>query len=226
MAQMSNLPVAKFRNEPPGMRYRSGANAGEKSRWQARQQDSTGEAREAIKGWNEYFAGYQERKITTVEGSFIVLTKGSSDATPTDSLMAPWQILKLPERMFRIYPSPIMDGLGNIRWATWDAIPSTAETFFDIPLPETPASPLPGYIYLECAVDDTDDYHGILTSAAIKAGPAVPFLQNAADVVNIPLATYYLTTPGQYTLAPMRAFVFVLRRYGPPNSITWDCEPL
>jgi len=210
------------------MRYRPGGSPTEKSLWQARQQDSTMETRQATRAWNDYFAGYREQSITTPEGTFTVLVKGGSDATATGT--APWQIVKLlPDFKVRIFPSAIWDGKGNSVWPVISGTPAVAESFFDLDLNNGDTSGR-GFIWLECTVDDTDDYHGIITGATITSGPEPTFNQRTGTTVNIALATFFQTYPGQpdktFTLDPVRSFVFVIRRYGPPTSSTWDVEPL
>jgi hypothetical protein len=213
------LPIAKFRNQPPATRLRKGSS---EQRWTNQQQDSTDESRKAIEGWNEYFAGFQEQEINTPEGKFTVLVKSASDGTTAGG--APWQMTKQPNRILRVWPSAIWDGKGNNVWPSYNGIASSAETFVDV---ELPARPDHGYVWLECQVSDDDDEHGIIQSASIKAGakPESGFLQRTGSTVNIHLAEYFLTG-NTFTLDALRSFVFVLRRYGPPQSFTWDCEPL
>ncbi len=115
------------------------------------------------------------------------------------------------------------DGKGNVVWPTWGDETSGPETFFDVQLPDSPDE---GCLYLECTVDDSDDFHGIITEARIGRGDRPTLNQRSGAIVNIELAAYSITTPGKFTLDPVRGFVFVLRRFGPPGSITWDVEPL
>jgi len=220
MAHMSALPVSKFRHDPPAGRFPRGAAPSRQSIWRAKQQDSGEETRESGRRWNDYFASFQEREISTPEGTFTFLVKAGSDAISTSGF-APWQILKLDRRVLRLFPSAIWDGLGKSVWPTFDGEPSIAESFFDITLPE---NPLNGFLYLECTVDDTNDYHGKIVSARILSGAEVPFYQRTGNIVNLPLAPYFLTNNG-VTIDPVFAFIFVLRRFGPPDSITWDVTP-
>ena len=168
---------------------------------------------------------YTDTQVT-VDGQTVTVlarrgrTAGESNAVGT----VPWQMDKMANRTVRIYPSAIWDGLGHSVWASWEGVESIAESYFDIPLE---ASPKKGFIYLECTVDDTDDYHGIIKSAKIDRGKEVAFNQMSSNKVNIALASYFITNGGlDFTLDPIRAFSFVLRRYGPPGSVTYDCEPI
>jgi hypothetical protein len=217
-----SVPISSFRQPPPASRYRSGASPAEKTLWQARQQDSTDEARGALIRWNEYLGGYREQTITTTEGSFQTLVRGSGDGAAPAAGGAPWQMVRLADRVLRIFPSAIWDGKGHSIWCTYAEKPSIAESFFDLILPKSPTR---GFVWLECTVDDTNDDHGILESAIIKTGTEVAFNSRADKIVNIALATYFLNSTN-YTFDPVRGFVFVLRRFGPRTSITWDVEPL
>lgn len=86
------LPVSKFRFEPPSPRYRDGSMPSVKQKWQNAQQDSTGETRDALIKWNEYFSGFQEKEVTTVEGKFTTLVKSASDGVTTDTTFQPLQV--------------------------------------------------------------------------------------------------------------------------------------
>lgn len=171
-----------------------------------------------------FLADFTETPITVNGETIIVLARrGRTPGEDASAGTVPWQMLKRSGLVVRIYPSAIWDGLGHSVWATWNGEPSIAESFFDVDLP---ASPKEGFIYLECVIDDSDDYHGIIKSAKIERGEEVVFNQRSGKKVNIALASYFITNGGaDFTLDPIRAFSFVLRRYGPPESVTWDCEP-
>lgn len=218
---MSNLPVSKFRNAPPGGRFSESMSKASRAMWQARQQDSTDESRESIVGWNEYFSNFREQTITTPEGQFVVIVKGGGDGTTNGG--APWQTTLNAGGSVRIYPSGIWDGKGNSVWASYQGVQSIAGSYFDVELPGGSH----GFVYLECEVDDTDEYHGIIKRAAIdvSAREDIQFLQRDSGRVKIPLVEYFRRA-GTYTIDPLRSFIFVLRRYGPPGSVTWDVEPL
>ena len=218
---MSILPVSRFRHRPPSGRLTDGMSKAIRNLWNSRQQDSTDEARDSLVRWNDYFAGYREQTITTPEGEFIVMVKDSGDAGTNGG--APWQTSLLGGSVLRIYPSGIWDGKGHSVWASYQGVPSIAGGFFDLDLPSGDH----GFVYLECEVDDTDDYHGILNTASIKASSdnEIQFLQRLGSQVKIPLVEYFRRAE-TVTLDPLRSFLFVLRRYGPPSSITWDVEPL
>ena len=174
-----------------------------------------------------YIKSLSEMDIVTADGTkvtVLVRRPGGQEDTTETGTQPPWHIVRLTGRGMRIYPSAIWDGAGHSIWASYEGNPSIAEGFFDITLPGTP---LHGFVWLECTVDDTDDDHGILLSAEIKAGTEVAFNARDGPKVNIALATYFLTpATGSYTFDPVRAFVFCLRRFGPRTSITWDVEPL
>lgn len=218
---MSSLPISNFRHAPPAGRLSDGMSKGSRALWQAKQQDSTDESRRSIMGWNEYFSKFTEQTITTPEGQFTVLVKGGSNADTNGG--APWQTSLLAGGAVRIYPSGIWDGKGNSVWASHNGIEAIAGDFFDVDLPKGEH----GFVYLECEVDDTDDYHGILKRAAIVASSedGIQFLQRIGDRVKIPLVEYFHRA-GTFTIDPLRSFIFVLRRYGPPGSESWDVEPL
>jgi len=187
--------------------------------------NSLREKEEILDRMQRFLDDYADTQVT-VDGQTVTVlarrgrTAGESNAVGT----VPWQMDKMANRTVRIYPSAIWDGLGHSVWATWEGEASTAESYFDVPLE---ASPKKGFIYLECIVDDTDDYHGIIKSAKIDRGEEVAFNQRSSNKVNIALASYFITNGGEdFALDPIRAFSFVLRRYGPPGSITYDCEPL
>lgn len=172
-----------------------------------------------------FLADYADTLIE-VNGEVITVLarrgRGTGDGTsPIGN--EPWQCTKLPEQKVRVYPSAIADGAGNHEWPTYEDLPSGPETYFDIQLPP---SPLAGWIYLECTVDDSDDNHGLIVTAKLVAGerPTV-FLGREGTKVCIPIAEYLLAVDGSFGLDPRRCMVFTLRRFGPPGSFTWDVEP-
>lgn len=191
------------------------------------QRDRAGAADQArVERVERFLAGVTDMDIVTRDGqtvTVLVRRVGGVEETTETGDRPPWHIVRLSGRMMRIYPSAVWDGLGHSIWCTYEGVPSIAESYFDIELPRTPVH---GFVWLECTVNDTNDDHGILTAAQIKAGTEVAFNARDGTKVNIALATYFLDSAGSYTFDPVRAFVFALRRYGPPTSITWDVEPL
>ncbi len=178
-----------------------------------------------LRGVENFIRMMQEVEITTADGKTLtVWTRGPGIAdTGATGTRAPWEIQKLDGLLVRVWPSAIWDGKGNSVWPTFDGVPSSPESSFDIQLPTTPTT---GYIWVECTVVDTDDYHGIITSARIGRGTAPTFLTKEASIVNIPLCTYQVGITGQsVTLDPTVFFVFYLRRFGPPTSLSWSITP-
>ncbi len=190
--------------------------------------DSAGAADQLkVENLERYIRSLTEMDIVTADGTkvtVLVRRPGGQEDTAETGSQPPWHIVRLTGRMMRIYPSAIWDGAGNSVWASYEGEESIAEGFFDIELPGTP---LHGFVWLECTVDDSDDDHGLILSAEIKAGTEVAFNARDGPIVNIALATYFLNAAtGSYTFDPVRAFVFCLRRFGPRTSITWDVEPM
>lgn len=180
------------------------------------------EASNTVKALNSYLGQFRETRISVDGESYTVLAKPTSGGAAVDTSEAPWQIQKLPARIIRIFPSAIWDGLGNHVWASYEGVLSTAESFFDVPLPDAPTA---GAVWLECSVDDTNDYHGIITAAVIRIGNIPSFQQMEGGKVNIPLALYFFDGITDFTIDQTIAFVFTLRRFGPPTSTTWDIQP-
>ena len=184
------------------------------------------DTQDAFSKTDTWLSQFTETNITVNGRIYTVLARtGGVDETTSDGSQAPWRMVKGPNRICTIYPSAIWDGKGNSVWCSYEGTVSTAESSLAVELPVTP---LHGYIWLECTVSDTDDDHGLLISAKIKAGGEVAFNSRDGLIVNIALGQYFITNTvtWEYTLDPVRGFVFVLRRYGPPTSITWDVEPL
>jgi hypothetical protein len=171
-----------------------------------------------------WLAQFVELRITADGRTYTVLARPNvEDGEAADGTVTPWQIRKLDGRVIRIWPNAIWDGKGNSVWATYQGQPSIAESTFDVELARVPTQ---GFVWLECAVTDTDDYHGIINSAAIKHGAQSTFLTKQGSLVNIPLCSYFVSVSGlTVTIDPKIAFVFTLRRFGPPTSITWDITP-
>ena len=191
------------------------------------QRDSAGrEGQIAIENLERFMRGVTDMDIVTKDGqtvTVLVRRAGGLEETTETGDRPPWHIVRLTGRFMRIYPSAVWDGAGNSKWASYEGDPSIAEGFFDI---ELPASPIRGFVWLECTVDDTNDDHGLLDSVEIKAGTEVAFNARDGQKVNIALATYFLNASGSYTFDPVRSFVFCLRRFGPRTSITYDVEPM
>ena len=184
------------------------------------------DTQDAFSRTDKWLEQFTETTITVDGRIYVVLARsGGADDTSATGTQAPWAMLKGPNRICTIYPSAIWDGSGASVWCSYNGTVSTAESSFAVELPLTP---LHGFIWLQCTVSDSNDDHGLLISAEIKAGAEVAFNSRDGVTVNIALGQYFITDvlKGEYTLDPVRGFVFCLRRYGPPTSITWDCEPL
>lgn len=141
----------------------------------------------------------------------------------TQGGITPWLCTKSAALTLRVYPSLIWDGYGNNLWCDYSAVTATPESFFDIPL--TPSAGTL-WLYLQCGVDDSDDYHGIIAGAELLVSPTEPdFYQLAGGIVNIPVCQV-LVGPTTFTIEQVRTFVFTLRRFGPAGSLTWDVLPV
>lgn len=180
-----------------------------------------------------FLSNYTDTRITVAGVTRTVLARREFSETdsPESSGAEPWLCERLPGRVLRVYPSSVGDGAGNFIWPTYDIgggtlVPATPESRFDIPVP---AEFLSGWLWLECTVDDSNDYHGILESCQLKIGaaPVAGFQSRSGVTVNIAICEYLLAAPASedFTIDPKRGFAFVLRRYGPPGSFTWDVEP-
>lgn len=221
------LPENKFQNLVP-LGQKIPGNKALAQFHDLRMQRALDESRKNEKGNYDYLQGGGWKQVVINGEVMEVFARGSGSADDFSGALAPWQALRIDNNNVRIYPSAIYDGLGNVVWCTYNgSAPAIAESYFDIfiPTPTTGGTfPIPGFIYLECTVDDSDDEHGVIVSAEIKVAQSPQFFQNVGDKVNLPLVNFFFTS-GQLTIDPAVGFVFTLRRFGPPGSYTWDTQP-
>ncbi|MES2705117.1 MAG: hypothetical protein V4726_00810 [Verrucomicrobiota bacterium] len=158
----------------------------------------------------------------TVHGATGSRWKNTGRSYTPEGGPTPWLCARTAPLTLRVYPALILDGLGNMVWCVYDGVDAEAEAYFDIALPASAGS---GWLYLRCEVDDSNDLHGIITSAELLlTGTEPDFYQRSGSHVNIPVCVVDVG-PVTYTMEALIAFLFVLRRYGPPGSETWDVQP-
>lgn len=210
------LPELKFDAIPPG-------RGKDSQRRRDFSSDSLDQAWAGLRNLWTYLRGYIELPLITISGTYLVLARKTSDDAATQGSILPWQCIKLPNRIVRIYPVGVYDGTGNRVQPTWLGNPVPMEGSVDIPLP---ADITFGLIYLECTVSDTNELHGIVTAAAIKVGLASGDLnEKVGGKVKFALCYYNFIPNNDCTIDPVRSFAFTARRYGPPGSTAWDLTP-
>lgn len=187
--------------------------------------DALYESQQGVRKTSDYLDQFKEVLITVDGVTHSVLARNAFAEDATASGGTPWRMIRQEgaERILRIYPSAVWDGKGNDKWPIYKGITATPESYFDV---EIPFSPVNGYVWLDCVIDDTDDLHGKIVSAEVKSGERPSsFMTREGTTVNIPLASYRVAG-ASFVFDPLRSFVFILRRYGPPKSFTWDVEPM